>query len=64
MADIAIPVVVFGVILLLALMLILIIFPKVLNEVVEGIKGFIKQLGCAICKIIPIVGAFDCWWRC
>ncbi|MEM5813021.1 MAG: hypothetical protein QXU71_01520 [Candidatus Aenigmatarchaeota archaeon] len=59
MAEMAIPIVVFAVILVIGLILLIIIYPRVLNVAVDAIKRFIKELGCMLCKSVwPI--CFGC----
>lgn len=64
MPEMAISVVVFAVILVIGLILLLVIYPRALNAAVGAVNDFIRQLGCAICKMIPGVGWFNCWWKC
>lgn len=64
MAEIAVPVVVFGIILAIALVLIFAMLPTILNKIVDAIKQFIRKLGCEICKRIPMMDITSCGWKC
>jgi len=52
MAEMAIPIVVFAVVLVIGLILLIIIYPRLLNVAIDSVKKFIKQLGCIICKSV------------
>jgi len=58
MAEMAISVTVFAILLIIALIIIFLIYPKLVSLAVNAIKEMISEIGKMICKQIPVIGWF------